>query len=83
MNMVWMKHPQLPDTQLIYEPEDAAIGHQMSGWLITAAPDPPPVETPPEGLERGPDGEETEDTESTSRSSRRPGRRGTIDEGKE
>jgi hypothetical protein len=41
MDMIWMMHPQLPEGQLIYEPMEAAIGHQTSGWQIT---DPPPVE---------------------------------------
>lgn len=78
MNMIWMKHPQLPDTQLIYEPEEAAIGHQLSGWQITDPPAPPPDETPPEGLEK-PD----ENVNEPLGNSRRTSRRGTIDEGKE
>ena len=46
MDMVWMKHPQLPDDQLICQPAEAAAGHRTSGWQET---DPPPPEEPLEG----------------------------------
>lgn len=46
MDMVWMKHPQLPDDQLICQPEEAAAGHRISGWQET---DPPPPDEPIEG----------------------------------
>lgn len=38
MDMVWMKHPQLPDDQLICQPEDATAGHRTSGWQVTDPP---------------------------------------------
>jgi hypothetical protein len=43
MDMVWMKHPQLPDDQLICQPEEAAAGHRTSGWEITDPPEPDAV----------------------------------------
>jgi hypothetical protein len=47
MDMVWMKHPQLPDDQLICQPADAAAGHRTSGWQETDAPPPDePIEGP-------------------------------------
>ncbi len=47
MDMVWMKHPQLPDDQLICQPAEAAAGHRTSGWQETAAPLPDePIEGP-------------------------------------
>lgn len=75
-----MEHPSLPG-QLIYEPADAVIGLQMSGWQITTPPDPPPAETPPEGLEEPVEDEQT--MESESKRGRSAARRGTVDEGKE
>jgi hypothetical protein len=46
MDMVWMKHPQLPDDQLICQPEEAAAGHRTAGWQVT---DPPPPDQVLEG----------------------------------
>jgi hypothetical protein len=46
MAMIWMKHPQLPDDQLICQPEEAAAGHRTSGWQET---DPPPPDEDIEG----------------------------------
>ena len=46
MDMVWMKHPQLPDDQLICQPAEATAGHRISGWQET---DPPPPDEPIEG----------------------------------
>ena len=80
MDMVWMAHPSLPG-QLIYEPVDAVIGLRQSGWDITDAPDPPPAETPPEGLEEPVEDEQT--MESESKRGRSAARRGTVDVGKE
>ena len=39
MDMIWMQHPQLPEDQLIYEPEESRIGLELCGWRVT---DPPP-----------------------------------------
>jgi len=72
-----MAHSTLPG-QLIYEPADAVVGFQQSGWQITAAPDPLPPETPPEGLEEPP-----EKPSSSRRAGRLQDPRGTDDEGKE
>lgn len=50
MAMIWMMHPQLPADQLIYQPEEAAAGHRISGWQITDAPLPDAVIEGPWGI---------------------------------
>jgi hypothetical protein len=40
MEMIWMKHPQLPEDQLINQPVEARIGLQQSGWQVTDPPEP-------------------------------------------
>jgi hypothetical protein len=46
MDMVWMRHPQLPEDQLICQPEEATAGHRVAGWEAT---DPPPPDQVLEG----------------------------------
>ena len=38
----WMKHPNLPESQLIEVDESTVSGHQRMGWQITDPPPPPP-----------------------------------------
>lgn len=38
----WMKHPKLPEGQLIEVHDDTVATHHRSGWEITDPPPPPP-----------------------------------------
>jgi len=49
---VWMRHPDLPDDQLIRVDEVSVPHHRAAGWVVADAPEPPkPVseETPGAG----------------------------------
>lgn len=37
----WMKHPKLPEDQLIHVPDDAVEGNRRAGWEVTEAPPEP------------------------------------------
>lgn len=39
----WMKHPKLPEDQLIEVHDDTVATHHRSGWEITDPPPPPPT----------------------------------------
>ena len=50
---VWMKHPLLPETQLIQVPDEALQGHLRMGWQVTDPPPPPEIETESADVEPG------------------------------
>lgn len=50
-----MKHPQLPEGQLIEVPDAAVDGHRRSGWEITDQPRPKPTAAEIEPVESGPE----------------------------
>jgi hypothetical protein len=82
MSTVWMRHPDLPQDQLIQVSESSAPHHQAAGWEITDPPTPPARPAPRTAAE-APAADATEDPAPEGEAAPAPRRRKTTPKAEE